>query len=195
MPDCSQYDDKSLLLEIAAGDERAFRKLFELYKERFYSVALKMTRSNEVAEDIVQDVFMYIWSKRENIIAIENPSSYFFTCVYRKVYQYYRKIALEKKLLENISSQNEFINTTDKRVLDRENKHLISQAVAKLPPKQQLVFKLSKWEELSREEIARQLQISPHTVKNHLTDAIKFIRTFLRDSTLTLLVIYSFFKK
>ncbi|HUZ57244.1 MAG TPA: RNA polymerase sigma-70 factor [Hanamia sp.] len=195
MVDCSRYDEKVLLAEIATGDERAFRKLFDLYKERFYAVVLKMTNSDEVAQDIVQDIFMNIWGKRESLVDIENPSSYFFTAVYRKVYHHYRKIALEKKLLQIAPSVNEAVNTTDEIVLAHESENLISQAIAKLPPQQQLVFKLSKQEGLSREKIAHQLHISPNTVKNHLADAIKFIRVILRNSTFGFLIIFWFFKK
>jgi RNA polymerase sigma-70 factor (family 1) len=185
LPDCSLYDEKVLLAEIATGDEQAFKKLFDLYKERFYSVTLKMTRSDEVAEDIVQDVFMNIWNKRERLADINNPSSYFFTAVYRRIYHHYRKIAQEKKLLQVAPSIKESVNTTDEMVLAHESNKLISQAISKLPPQQQRVFKLSKQEGLSREDVARQLQISPNTVKNHLADALKFIRTFLHDSSLT----------
>ena len=189
------YDESALLARIANGDEEAFRRFFDLYKERFYAVVLKMTHSNEVAEDIVQDVFMDIWKKRESLVDIDNPSSYFFTVVYRRVYHHYRKVALEKKLLQVIPAVKESMNTTDEMVLARESKKLISQAVAKLPSQQQLVFKLSKQEGLSREDVARQLQISPNTVKNHLADALKFIRAFLQNSAFTFLIIFWFFKK
>lgn len=195
MPDRSLYDEKALLAEIAAGNEIAFRKLFDLYKVRFYSVALKMTRSDEVAEDIVQDVFMNIWNKRADLVNIENPSSYFFTAVYRRVYHHYRKIALEKKLLSATPPVKESVNTTEEMVLAHESSGLISQAIDKLPPQQQLVFKLSKLEGLSREDVARQLHISPNTVKNHLADALKYIRTFLLNSTYTFLVLFWLFKK
>lgn len=195
MTDCRQYDEKALLAEIAAGDELAFRKLFDLYKERFYAVVLKMTNSDEVAQDIVQDVFMNIWTKRESLADVKNPSSYFFTAVYRRVYHHYRKIGLEKKLLQVASLVTESENTTEEMMLAHESMNLISQAIAKLPPQQQLVFKLSKQEGLSREDIAHQLHLSPNTVKNHLADAIKFIRVFLRNSTLVFLIIFWFFKK
>ncbi|MEO9022099.1 MAG: RNA polymerase sigma-70 factor [Ginsengibacter sp.] len=195
MPDCPLYDEKALLAKIADGDERAFRRLFDLYKERFYAVVLKMTHSDEVAEDIVQDVFMNIWSKRESLVNVENPSTYFFTAVYRRVYHHYRKIALEKKILQVSPPIKESVNTTDEMVLAHESKNLISQAIAKLPPQQQLVFKLCKQEGLSREDVASQLQISPNTVKNHLADAIKSIRSFLDNSTVTSLLILWLFEK
>ncbi len=195
MIDCSRYDERTLLAKVAAGDERAFRKLFDLYKERFYAVILKMTRSDEVAEDIVQDIFMKIWSKRESLVDVENPSSYFFTSVYRKVYHHYNKVALEKKILQISSPVKEWVNTTEEMVLAHESENLISQAIAKLPPQQQLVFKLSKQEGLSREDVAHQLHISPNTVKNHLSNAIKFIRFYLSNSAVIFLVIFWFFKK
>ena len=191
----SQYDEKALLLEIANGDEHAFRKLFDLYKERFYAVVLKMTGSDEVAEDIVQDVFMNIWSKRESLVDVENPPSYFFTAVYRKVYHHYRKIALEKRLLQVDPFIKESVNTTEDMVMAHESEKLIFKAITKLPPQQQLVFKLSKQDGLSREEIARQLHISPNTVRNHLADAIKFIRAFLGNSVVTLLILFWHCKK
>ena len=195
MDDDLKYDEKELLKQVAEGEESAFRKLFDLYKERFYAVALKMTRSDEVAEDIVQDVFMNIWSKREGLVDVVNPSSYFFTAVYRRVYHHYRKIALEKKLLQVVPPAKEWVNTTEEMVLAHEKKNLISEAIAKLPPQQQLAFKLNKQERLSREDVAHQLHISPNTVKNHLADAIKFIRIFLLKSTLTFLFLFWVFKK
>lgn len=195
MADCSRSDEKALLREIATGDKLAFKKLFDLYKERFYAVVLKMTSSDEVAQDIVQDVFMNIWSNRENLVDVDNPSAYFFTVVYRRVYHHYRKVAQEKKLLQIAPQINESVNTTEEMILAHESNELISQAVAKLPPQQQLVFKLSRQEGFSREDVARQLRISPNTVKNHLADAIKFIRTFLRNSAFIFLLIFWILKK
>jgi RNA polymerase sigma-70 factor (family 1) len=194
LPDDSSYDEKKLLARIAAGDEKAFRKLFDLFKVRFYAVALKMTRSDEVAQDIVQDVFMNIWSKREVLPDVDNLSSYLFTAVYRRIYRHFRKIALERKLLQTLAV-NEYVNTNDEMVLARESRDLISQAIAKLPPQQQLVFKLVKQEGLSRADIAQQLQISPNTVKNHLTDALKFIRAFLHNSTLAFVILFWLLEK
>lgn len=187
--------EKVLLKMIAAGDERAFRQLFDRYKERFYAVVLKTTDSDEVAKDIVQDIFMNIWDKRKSLVDIDNPSAYFFTAVYRKVYQHYRKVAHEKKLLEEASPINASANTTEEMVLAHESNELISEAFEKLPPQQKLVFKLSRQEGFSREDVARQLHISPSTVKNHLTEALKFIRTFLRNSEATFLIILWFTKK
>lgn len=180
-------------MQIAAGDEKAFRQFFDLYKERFYAVVMKMTGSDEVAKDIVQEVFMKIWEKRESLTAIDNPSSYFFTAVYRRVYHYYQKVALERRVHQNLTAE-ESVNMTEEMVLAHESSHLISEAISKLPAQQQMVFKLSKQQGLSREDVARQLKISPNTVKNHLAGALKFIRYFLRNSYLLLITFWVFEK-
>lgn len=195
MADCPPYDEKALLAKIASGDERAFRKLFDLYNERFYAIALKMTRSDEVAEDIVQDVFMNLWIKKESLVNVVNPSSYFFTAVYRKIYHHYRSEALNRKFLHSMSPVEKLADATEEKVLAHESETLISKAISQLPPQQKLVFKLSKQEGFSRADVAHQLNITPNTVRNHLADAIKFIRNFLRNTAYILPYLFWFFKK
>lgn len=182
------YDERELLHRIADGDERAFRVFFDHYKDRFYAVVLKMTRSDVIAEEIVQEVFIKIWQKRSTLKEINSPESYFFTAVYRRVYSHYKKLALERKFLQLISQSPSFRNITDETVLAQESERLINEAISKLPAQQQLVFKLSKQDGLSREQIAERLQISPHTVRNHMADAIKSIKSYLNQAALVYLL-------
>jgi RNA polymerase sigma-70 factor (ECF subfamily) len=178
------YHDKDLLRRIAAGDEKAFRVLFNSYKNRFYAVVLKMTRSDTIAEEMVQEIFLKIWQNRAQLVHIDNPDAYFFTALYRQVFRHYKKLSLERKLLSLIAQSPTFRNITDETVLAHESSRLINEAIAKLPPQQQLVFRLSKVDGLSREQIAEQLHISPNTVKNHLADAIKSIKSHLGNAAL-----------
>jgi len=180
------YNQKELLLQIAGGDEQAFRVFFDLYRKRFYAVTFKMTRSDSLAQEIVQDIFMKIWQKRSMLPGLVNPESYFFTCLYRRIYRHYKKLALERKLLQVIAESPSFQNITDEVINASESERLIRMAVAKLPPQQQLVFKLSKQEGLSREQIAEKLHISPNTVRNHLAHAIQFIKADIRTATFIL---------
>lgn len=183
------YDVKALLSRIAEGDEKAFRIFFDLYRLRFYAVALKMTRSETTAEEMVQDIFLQIWQNRSSLTRIDHPDSYFFTVLYRQVYRFYKKLALEKRLLKLISESPGFRNITDETILAQESERLINEAVAKLPPQQQMVFRLSKQQGMSREQVAEQLQISPLTVRNHLAEAIRFIRSYLRHAALFYLLV------
>ncbi len=188
------YDEVDILRQISAGDEQAFKQLMKLYGHRFLAVAVKMTRTEEAAKDMVQEVFMSIWQNRESLAEVVNPSSYFFTVLYRRIYRHFKKVALEKKLLENVSGVA-VANSTEEIVLARESNKLIIKAVSKLPPQQQLIFRLVKQEGLSREDIAQQLKISPHTVRNHLAEAVRFIRNFLRESALIFIIIFCLLKK
>ena len=183
------YNQKEMLRKIAEGDEKAFRVFFDLYRSRFYSVTFKMTRSDSLAQEIVQEVFMKIWQKRSTLPELINPDSYFFTCLYRRIFRHYKKFALERKLLQVIAESPSFQNITDETIKANEIERLIRLALAKLPPQQQLVFKLSKQDGLTREQIAEKLQISPNTVKNHLAHAIQFIKSDLRTATFTLFAI------
>lgn len=194
LPKSFNIDEKELLALISEGNEAAFKKLYELYRVRFYAVVYKMTGSDEVAEDIVQDIFLKIWKKRASLVDIENPSSYFFTAVYRRVYQYYRKVALEKKFHRLQQVEENAGNTTAETVLVRESRQLLSKAVAQLPPQQQMVYKLSKEAGYSREDIAEHLNISPNTVKNHLARAMKFVQAYLKDFVVTIFIFIRFWE-
>lgn len=178
------YDDRALFLDIARSDEQAFRELFERYKVRFYATALKMTRSQVLAEEIVQEIFLTIWLKRSLLPDIEMPESYLLTMVYNSVSRHFKKLAIDKKMRDQIADSNSKNNLDVEKLLDaKESQHLISEAVSKLPGQQQLIYKLSKESGLSREKIAQQLGISPNTVRNHLQEAMKNIRAHLQQAT------------
>lgn len=168
--------------------------MFNHYKDRFYYVALKMTGLEHASEETVQEVFIQIWKQRESLAGVENPDAYFFTILYRQVYQFYKKTALEKKLELAIAEAPISKNFTDETVMAKESERLINEAVSRLPAQQQLVFKLSKQEGLSREEIAAQMNISPNTVRNHLAEAMKSIRIYLSDLALFSGIMMGFLK-
>ena len=184
--------NQSVLRLVSIGDEQAFRILFDHYKDRFYYVALKMTSLDDIAEEIVQEVFIQLWRQRSSLFSVENPDAYFFTVLYRQVYQYYRKVALDKKVHLALQDSPLAKNTTDETVLARESEQFIREAVSRLPAQQQLVFKLSKEEGLSREEIADKMQISPNTVRNHLAQGMRSVRTYLQDLALISGIISTF---
>ena len=184
--------DHSVLLLISIGDEKAFRILFDHYKDRFYYVVLKMTGLEDIAEETVQEVFINIWRQRESLSEIKDPDAYFFTIVYRQVYRFYKKQAMEKKLMQFVSESSESKNFTDENVLAKERERFINEAIARLPTQQKIVFELSKLEGLSREQIAEKLEISPNTVRNHMAEGMKSVRAYLKNSLLHSIVLWFF---
>lgn len=166
-----------LAARLAAGDESVFRLLFDQYKAPFHSAAWKMTRDASIAEEIVQEVFVTIWEKRQQVAAAQNPTGYVFTILHNSIYQHFRKLALERRLKKTVGEQSvEAANFVDEFLQAKENKAILEGIIRQLPPQQQLIYKLSKQEGLSREAIAAQLQLSPNTVRNHLAQAMQFVR-------------------
>ena len=176
-------DNKVLFVQTAQGDTTAFRCIFDIYKAPFYAAAFKMTRSAYLAEEIVQEVFILLWTKRQQVAAAEKPAAYLLTVLHNCIYAHFKKIAAEKNLkhllLQNSNGPEE--PSLENMLQLKENQQLLREIISQLPPRQQLIYKLSKQEGLSRMEIASQLHISPHSVKNHLQDAVKSIRHYFKD--------------
>src|ERR1700730_8709237 len=103
-------DDNELLLlkRIAEGDEYAFRAIYDLYKDRFYGVAMKLSSSDYIAEEILQEVFISIWRSRALLARVTKPSPYLFSIFYNCLKQSFRRESQEKRLkMQVISSDPE----------------------------------------------------------------------------------------
>lgn len=175
------YEIKTLLKRIAEGDEKAFREIFEYYKAPFYGAAFKMTRSAHLSEEIVQEVFVTIWLKRELIAAAHRPADYIFTILHNCIYAHFRKLASERKLKSKLAREHvESEDIIESLLLEKENKAILENVINQIPAQQRLVYKLAKQEGCSREEIAQRLHISPNTVRNHLAAAVDYLRNYFK---------------
>jgi len=177
------YNIPVLLKQVAEGDEQAFRMVFDHYKEPFYATAFKMTHSVDIAEEIVQEVFVTLWVKRNFIGAAKRPEGYVFTILHNCIYSYFRKLVQDRQLkskMEQEIEENE--NPIETLLLEKENRAILENVISQLPPQQKLIYKLAKQEGISREEIARKLNISPNTVRNHLASAVDYLRAYFKKS-------------
>lgn len=181
MPDNQITSERELFLRIARGDELAFNEVFYRYHKRFYAAAVKMTHSQPVAEELVQDVFVTLWKKRGQLQHIEKPFSYLFTSLYNSIYTHLKKIASENQRLANAGNPPKITHETgEKLLLAKEQQQIVNNAINLLPDQQKKVYQLIKQQGLSREEAAKKLGISPNTVRNHLQQAQKTLRLHLR---------------
>lgn len=177
------YDVKELFKCLGNGDTSAFEIIFRLYKKKVFSVALKMLKSETDAEEIVQDVFLSIWLARARLTGINDPEAYLFTITYNTIYTRLKKASRNRQLLNSILLHLTPIqNTTEETIAANETGKLITEATMELSPQQRNVYQLSKQEGLSYDEIAERMHISRNTVRNHLTEAMKTIRTFLKKT-------------
>lgn len=179
LPNDTIYNEKELIELIAKGDEVAFANLVTNYKNRIYSIAFKLTKSNVIAEEIVQDVFLKIWLKRATLPDIQNFDAYIFIVTRNGVYKVLKEIAQNYKVTL-LTDEHQLLTNMDTSdlVAEKEYNLLLQQAVERLPNQQKQVYKLMKNEGFKRNEVANQLDVQPETVKFHLAQAMKNIRAF-----------------
>jgi RNA polymerase sigma-70 factor (family 1) len=176
-----QYlDDKITINKLKEGDVLSFDNIFKKYNKKVYYFALSYLKNKEEAEDVVQEVFMNIWKHRDQINEYYVFSKYLFKITYNATCKKFRKQASDKKHMAE-ALQYIFIedNSTN---LDIEYNNLIESAtllIEKLPPRQKNIFLLSINDQLTSEQIAKQLNISKKTVENYLAKAKTSIRKSL----------------
>jgi RNA polymerase sigma-70 factor (family 1) len=172
--------EKVLLQQVAAGEEQAFRQLFELRREKVYSFAWYLTRSDIMAEEITQEIFLKIWINRRQLTDIMYFNAWLKTIVRNLSYTWLKRMALESQILHHIEKhQPEATAETEDPILLREFHRVLREAINQLPPRQKEIFLLSRREHLPHAVIAEQLDISVNTVKNHMKAALRTIRHYL----------------
>jgi len=175
-----QHIDQNLLQLIAEGCEQSFRKLYDLYAGKIYSMAIGYVKSPMAAQDVVQEIFVKIWQKRDSLTAIDNFPAWLHVITRNLLINH-----LQKKIpvfgLNEVSQEAipEDRHLPQQQLDYRELTALISRAVAQLPPRQQQVYSLSREQGLSHQQIARQLDLSYDTVREHMSKALKNIRSSL----------------
>lgn len=172
-------DDSSLTLQVAEGSQEAFRILFNKYFDRIYGVAYSLTKSPVVAEDMTQDIFLKIWVKREMLTGIQRFDAFLFRVARNHILNELRNKVKEQEFTEYLI--NFFRETGDnpqQHLIFRELEKVVEEALDKLPPQQRQIYKLSREDGLSQEEISAKLQISVNTIKQHMNRALKFIRHY-----------------
>jgi RNA polymerase sigma-70 factor (family 1) len=179
VPTGLQQDEKELLRRVSRGEEAAFTALFDAYKDKIYSIALRMTGTVSVAEEVVQDVFLKIWLKRDGLTAVEHFRAYLFTATRNEIFNMLKRLARRRQLTgELLDIMPGETSDTDALLMDKEYQAVLREAIAQLPQQQKRVYQLMKEQGLKREEVAEQLQLSPQTVKVHLAQAMRSVRAF-----------------
>ncbi|WAC13528.1 RNA polymerase sigma factor [Dyadobacter pollutisoli] len=190
--------ERSLLLLASEADEDAFAQLFHLYKHKLYAYVLRLTESEMLAEDIVQDIFMKLWNEHRTLAGIDKFGSYLFRMSKNHAINHFRRMSHETQIISEMFLVNPSAhNETHDLIALKETEKLLGDIIDKLPAQQKLVYHLSREEGRSHDDIANLLKISPNTVKNHIVQAMSTIRTQLRrhSDTFIILAFVATFKK
>ena len=194
MEDIKLEHERELFRRIALGEETAFRSVFDTYTPKLLHYTRGMIKSELIAEEIVQDVFLKLWTSRSALSTVENPDNYLFIMARNRVLDHFRKAARDARLQTVIyNSIEENRNTTEEQLDESHSRRLIAQALDQLSEHKQKIFKLSRYEGLSHDEIAKELGISKNTVKNHLVTTLQHIRDYIgknSDPVIALIILH-----
>lgn len=182
MKDFDKFSDEKLSILLFEGDTCAFEEIFNRYWLKLYAAAFKRVKSREVAEEIIQDLFTLLWTKRETIQIHTSLAAYLFTSVRYMVFNHIQKNIVRENYKDSFQTANIFCdNSTEETVFLNELIRNIEKEVKYLPPQCRSVFELSRKENKTNREIAEVLGISEKTVEGHLTKAIKQLKGGLTD--------------
>ncbi|MET3877911.1 RNA polymerase sigma-70 factor [Chitinophaga sp. OAE865] len=174
--------ERQWLERLAGGEESAFRLLFDRYHPFIYSFALRMTASDTIAKDVVQDVLIRIWINRRSLHSIDNLSAYINRMTRNQVLNGMKRRAHEESLIRELYPSRESHNPTEEAALGKELEQLLYKAVAQLPAQQQKVYRMSRIEGLKHDDIAQRLNISRETVKKHMMAALRSVKQYLLEN-------------
>jgi len=184
------HNEITLLHQVAQGNQEAFADLFQAYHQPLAEYVFRVTESMEMTEDIIQDVFIKIWLKRETLPELNSFTNYLFILSRNHTFRCLRKKATDHQ--RNITWGEQFEATTDHPDDDNEGntyRALIDAAIAQLPPQQQKVYFLSRHEGMKHAEIAAQLGISVETSKKHMKLALRSITDYVHGHMDTVILL------
>jgi len=184
MPKKSNYNffsDTELISLLITGDHIAFTDIYNRYNKVLIAFAYRKLGDEELAMDIVQDVFTTLWVRREGMPLVNNLGGYLMACAKHSVFSFFAHQQVKSKYVESLRN---FVNTgsiahADYLLREREWEAHIDSAVRSLPAKMRVVFELSRKQHLSNIEIAKKLKTSESNVSKHIHGAVKILKARL----------------
>lgn len=189
-----KHIDQIAVKNLKQGDVKAFDDLFNKYSPRLYNFSIKYLKSVEEAEEVVQEVFLYIWDKREGLKPDSSFNAYIFTIAYNIIKKYFIKKSRDNAYKDDLiyallQQENNLDQTIDYKFLLEKVELIINS----LPNRRKEIFIKRKYNGLSVKQIADELGISPNTVENQLASAQKQILNELQKEKLAGLIFFMLF--
>lgn len=193
-PNVGDEKSTSLHQRLSAGDELAFKLFFQKNQPRLFSYVYKVVKSREIAEELVLDIFVKIWSAKEILSEVENVDAFLYRMAVNKSLDFLRTAAREKRIQQLLNHHMQYEQATAASNHDlKEYSQHVTHCLQLLTQQQQLVLSLSRDEGLTHEQIADKLNLSKNTVKNHIVTALKKMRELIKRGHLSVLLTISLF--
>lgn len=183
-------EEVQLLIALQSGSQEAYAKIYHFYSARIYLNILKMVKNENDAQELLQDVFFKVWTKRQLIDPQQSFRSYLFQIAKHTVYNFIRKKSLDRQVEDYLRYHMEAGYThIEEELSEQENEDWLLKMIQQLPPRRREIFRLCKIEGKSYAEVGETLGISTSTINDHIVKATKFIKEKYRDHDHTVLLL------
>jgi RNA polymerase sigma-70 factor (family 1) len=182
----SKLPDRELQEYLKEGNKLAFEVIFDRYWKRLFVYAFRIYNDEKITEDIVQEIFISLWEKA-NEANILNLEAYLLRSVKYKIANHMRDLKFSSVQLETLQNIPNTFKTENDMEYEEFEKEVFNE-IKKLPPKCQQVFMLSRFEDYSNAEIAKELGISVRTVEKHISNALLFLKSTIGTHHLVILI-------
>src|SRR5690606_2825077 len=182
MTDASAADEKVLLQQLQEEDHEAFEILYHSYSKVLYWHLDKMVKDADLAEELLQELFIKVWHSRKKIQSDLPFINFLYVVAKQLTIDHYRRLARRSRAFEYLSQrQSEAVETTETDVLGNEARKLLDEAIAALPLQRRKAFELCKIEGKSYKEAAEIMGVSPFTIQNHVAKATHSVREYVEN--------------
>lgn len=181
--------DVQLITLLIRGDRVAYTTIYNKYWAEMYSHAYRMLKDQELAKDVVQDVFSQLWLKAAQLNPNSKLSGMLYLAIRNKIFNLIAHNKVQQHYLSSIAAFMEQSESSTNLLDEKEILATVEREIANLPPKMRLVFELSRKQNLSHKEIAEKLNISDQTVKKQIQNALKILKPKLGHLGLNIAVL------
>ena len=193
MTEIDEHIDERLIGRFRRGDMDAFRKIYDSYSQALFRFANSYLKDSFEAEEIVQDVFLKVWEKREDVDVQKSLKSYLYRITVNKVFNELKHRVVKQKYEKHAQNLDQVTGETPESSIQfQELNKKLDILLTKLPEQQRTIFIMSRWKGLTNAEIAEQLNLSIRTVENQIYRAAKFIKLHLNDHYPILVLLIAF---
>lgn len=192
MTSYASFPDSKLSALLKRGDEGAFTEIYNRYSRKLMAMGYNYAKDTQMAEEIVQQVFVTLWERREDV-KIDTLSAYLATAIKFSLFKVIQRQKRQELLAQQHYKSEELVHD-DQRIYANFLEEYVKNLTEKLPEKCRLVFRYSRELHMTNKEIAKELNLSEKTVETHITKAIKILRQGLKSIGLSTILIDTLFK-
>ncbi|MNK88839.1 ECF RNA polymerase sigma factor SigW [compost metagenome] len=182
----SQFTDTELVGLLNKGDHNAYTEIFNRYFKLMFVFAYKKLTDEELAKDMVQELFVKLWERRESLNTTSNFTAYLYVALRNKILDYYSHQQVRNRYANFLEKYmlNSKAEDADHRIRERQLADYIETQIQSLPKKMRLIFEMSRKEHLSHKEIATVLETSENNVSTQIMNAIRILKVKLGTTSL-----------